>query len=304
MDNRDGFRGALLGLACGDAVGATLEFQVRGSFTPITDMVGGGFAHLKAGEWTDDTAMAICLGNSLVANGFDLADQMNKYSDWVYKGYVAKGAGRFIGKTTYDAISRYGRYKIVEGGDSNPRSAGNGSIMRLVPVVMHAYPTLHTAILNSGQSSKTTHGSIECIEACMLFGEILHKALAGGPKENILVDFITPVKSPNILAIKNAEYLDNTEDEIDGSGYVVKSLEAALWCFHKTSNFRDAVLMAANLGNDADTTAAIVGQVAGAYYGAKEIPANWVEMLDQRDTIIALADSLYDISQKSRNEKE
>ena len=288
MNLQDRFRGSLVGLACGDAVGATLEFRPRGTFTPLTDMVGGGVVG-KAGEWTDDTILALCLANSLIEKGFDPADQMKKYSDCVYKGYIHPTIQKWIGIATSDAIFRHYTTGEALSGSTDPRKSGNGSLMRLCPVPMYCYPDLATTVINSAISSKTTHSSLTCIEACMLFGEMLHKAFSGESKESILFNTVTPVSHPEMVSLKQGTYKDKTDRQIRGTGYVVASLEASLWCFLKTSNFRDAILMAANLGDDADTTAAITGQIAGAFYGYEGIPQSWKDKLDREAEISNLA---------------
>lgn len=289
------FRGALLGLACGDALGTTVEFMQRGSFVPVSDMVGGGPFRLRPGEWTDDTSMALCLAESLVeCNGFDAADQMRRYVRWMDEGYWSSNGRCFdIGGTTHDALSNFKRSGNPFSGSTHTQSAGNGCIMRLAPVPMFFYPDRDAAIEMSGESSRTTHGAVECIEASRLFGAMLFKTLDGVDKEEILLGHgLGDFASAGIQAIARGDYREKTEDKIFGIGYVVPSLEAALWCFYHTDNFKDAILRAANLGKDADTTAAICGQIAGAYYGESGIPENWRKKLAMHDEIRLLADSL------------
>jgi ADP-ribosyl-[dinitrogen reductase] hydrolase len=294
-DEGDRFRGCLLGLACGDAVGTTAEFCRRGSFAPVTDMVGGGVFELKPGEWTDDTSMALCLATSLVeAGGFDPADQMRRYWMWVDEGYLSSNGRCFdVGNATYDALERFRETGDPFSGSTDPWSAGNGCIMRLAPVPMFFHPDREAAVAMSGESARTTHAAAECIEASRLFGGILCSALSGEGKDAILFDHgVSGLGSENLQAIARGDYRSKGEDDVDGSGYVVRSLEAALWCFWRTETFRDAVLLAANLGNDADTTAAVCGQVAGAYYGETGIPAGWLDRVAMREEIRALADRL------------
>ena len=146
----------------------------------------------------------------------------------------------------------------------------------------------------SGNSSLTTHGATECVEASRLFGAMLFKALEGASKDEILVGHgLGSFSSSNIQSIAQGEYRNKAESEISGIGYVVPSLEAALWCFYHTDNFKDAILRATNLGDDADTTAAICGQVAGAFYGEAGIPEDWRNKLVMHDEIRLLADHLY-----------
>jgi ADP-ribosyl-[dinitrogen reductase] hydrolase len=294
MINR--FRGALLGLACGDAVGTTVEFMQRGTFPPVTDMVGGGPFNLKPGEWTDDTSMALCLAESLVeCSGFDAADQMRRYFKWFEKGYwSSKGRCFDIGATTHDALVNFQLTGEPFSGSTQENSAGNGCIMRLAPVPMYFYPDRDAVIKISSESSRTTHGAVECIEASQLFGAMLYVALDGGCKNDILFKHgMSDFKSAGINSIANGEYCTKQESEIFGVGYVVPSLEAALWSFFHTDNFKDAILKATNLGMDSDTTAAICGQVAGAFYGESGIPNDWKEKVALHDEICVLADRLF-----------
>lgn len=295
MHTSERFRGCLLGLAVGDAVGTTVEFVPRGRFTPLTDMVGGGKFRLAPGQWTDDTSMALCLATSLVEQGgFDVRDQMNRYCHWMNEGYLSSTGRCFgIGKTVLRALGKYQRDGNPYAGPTAPNTAGNGCIMRLAPVPMWFFPDLDLIAQYAAESSRTTHGAEECIDACRLFGNVIGRALLGCSKEEILLsDAGSIFASESISAIARGAYRTKSEDDIRGSGYVVDSLEAALWAFAQTDSFADAILMAANLGNDADTTAAVCGQVAGAYYGALGIPSHWLERLAMRAEIVALADAL------------
>lgn len=306
MDPRDRFRGCLLGLACGDAVGTTVEFKSRGTFRPVTDMVGGGPFGLKPGEWTDDTSMALCLATSLLeCNGFDPLDQMERYSRWQIEGYLSSNGICFdIGNTVAQALDRFRATGDPFSGSTDPRAAGNGSLMRLAPVPMYYANDLDRVAHFSGESSRTTHGTQEAVDACRLFGVMLATALRGESKEAILAGSFGLDLAPSILAIAAGSYRIRTRDEIRGSGYVVKSLEAALWCFCQTDSFRDAILLAANLGDDADTTAAVCGQIAGAHYGRQGVPAGWLEKLAMREDITQIADRLYAVGDKQETESD
>lgn len=285
------FTGCLLGLACGDAVGTTVEFKPRGSFAPVTDMLGGGPFHLKPGQWTDDTSMALCLGYSLAeTGGFDAKDQMDRYCNWYDHGYMSSTGRCFdIGNATSAALQRYKRSGDPTSGATDPHSAGNGSIMRLSPVVMAYTPDEAQVLHYAGESSKTTHGAEECVDACRLFGGMLHVALQGGSKADILGYQGYTSTTPKIQAIAVGAYRDKSLAQIKGSGYVVESLEAALWCFYTTDSYETAVLQAVNLGDDADTTAAVCGQIAGAFYGRSAIPASWREKVTMGAEIEQLA---------------
>jgi len=295
MQKRHRFRGCLLGLAAGDAVGTTVEFRPRGSFAPLTDMAGGGPFGLSPGQWTDDTSMALCLAESLVERkGFDARDQMERYVRWAEEGYLSSTGSCFdIGNTVASALRKFRRTGEPYAGSADPYSAGNGCIMRLAPVPMFYFPDQDAAERYAAESSRATHGAQECLDACRLLARILCRALDGRTKEDVaLGDSGSFQGAQKIVAIARGGYVEKPEAEIRGSGYVVQCLEAALWCFLRTETFEHAVLAAANLGDDADTTAAVCGQIAGAHYGEPGIPAAWLEKLALRSTITRLADEL------------
>lgn len=299
ISKRSRYRGCLLGLAAGDAVGTAVEFQQRGSFPPVTDMVGGGPFELEPGQWTDDTSMALCLATSLLeCRGFDAADQMARYCRWWKDGYLSSNGVCFdIGLTTRSALDRFEFTGEPYSGSTDPRAAGNGSIMRLAPVAMFYDPDVSKILHWTGESSRTTHGAAECIDACRYLGLVLGRALRAEDKESILAP-VEPdtLVSESVRAIARGDYRDLLDDDVEGSGHVVRSLEAALWCFWTTDAFEEAVLRAVNLGDDADTTAAVCGQVAGAFYGESGIPRSWLSRLTMADTIRELADRLHDES--------
>ena len=291
----DRYRGCLLGLACGDAVGTTVEFSARGTFAPVTDLVGGGPFGLVAGEWTDDTSMALCLATSLVhCRGTDLNDQISRYVNWWQWGYLSSTGNCFdIGMTVRAALNRFLVTRDPVAGSTDPRTAGNGSLMRLAPVAMWFAPDIDAVRRNARLSSTTTHGAPEALACCELYGELIARALAGAPRDALLRAPAGADASARVREIADGGYLRKTRDEVTGSGYCVESLEAALWCFATTDSFETAVLAAANLGDDADTTAAIVGQIAGAHYGIDGIPAHWLAKLAMREDIDQLARALF-----------
>ena len=260
--------GCLLGLACGDAVGATVEFHPRDRFEPLTDMVGGGKFRLRAGEWTDDTSMALCLAESLLhCDGFDPRDQMERYWAWADTGHWSCRPHAFgMGKTIAGALRRYRHSGEPYAGLQTPESSGNGSLMRLAPVPMFYRDDLARAIHYSALSSQTTHASEDCLASCRYLAALLWSALSGEQDKAALLASTGHLVLPETMRrIGEGAFMRKTRDEASGSGYVVDCLEAALWAFFGTDNFRDAVLAAANLGNDADTTAAVCGQLAGAF---------------------------------------
>ena len=300
MQNR--FRGCLLGLAVGDALGTTVEFNKPGAFEPVTDMAGGGPFGLEPGQWTDDTSLALCLAESLVERrGFYPADQLRRYLRWYREGYWSSTGTCFdIGGATRRALERFERTEEPYCGD-DPDAKGNGSLMRLAPVPLYFARDPVKAIDLSGESSRTTHGAQACVDACRYLGALIVGAVRGARKDELLSDRYEPVPRcwkekplvPEIDEVARGSFKEREPPEIAGRGYVVKSLEAALWAFHKTDTFRDGCLFAVNLGHDADTTAAIYGQLAGAYYGRERIPALWLDKLAFRQEIEGLIQRLW-----------
>ena len=302
------YRGVLLGLAAGDAVGTTLEFKPPGTFSPIDDMVGGGPFRLKPGQWTDDTSMALCLAESLVERqGFDPVDQLERYVRWYRQGYMSSTGRCFdIGNTVRSALHRYERSQEPFPGSTDPHAAGNGSIMRLAPVPLFYAKDPAKAIEMSGESSRTTHGAAAAVDGCRYLGGLIVGALQGVSKEELLSDHYSPVPgywqqhplTAEIDDIAGGSFKQRQPPTIRGTGYVVESLEAALWAFYSTGSFRDGCLQAVNLGDDADTTGAIYGQLAGAFYGQEGIPAEWRSKLAQRELIERLAEQLFALAGK------
>lgn len=294
--------GAFVGLAVGDAVGAAVEFMEPGSFPPLTDMIGGGPFKLKPGEWTDDTSMALCLAESLTERrGFDPVDQLKRYVRWWKQGHFSvKGYCFDIGNQVRAALSEHLSTGKPCCGPVGPRHAGNGSLMRLSPVAIAYAHSPSDAISYASESSRTTHGNQECVDACRYFAGLLVGLIRGEAKQQVLCPAYCPVPglwenellSPKVAAIAAGSFKQKPPPSIKGGGYVVDCLEAALWAFHSTDSFEQAVLRAANLGDDADTTAAVCGQIAGAFYGASGIPERWLAKLARRDAIESLAEAL------------
>ncbi len=298
----DRFRGCLLGLATGDALGTTLEFQPPGTFEPLADMVGGGPFFLAPGTWTDDTAMALCLAESLLeSKGFDPLDQQTRYLAWYRLGHMSATGKCFdIGNTTRRALECFEQTGDPWSGPTAPDTAGNGSIMRLAPVPMYYAAQPRRAVGLAGDSSRTTHGAAEAVDGCRLLAALLVGALAGEEKQTLLSADYQPAPgiwdnplAPRIQEVARGSYKHKNPPDIRGSGYVVESLEAALWAFWHSRDFAHGALLAVNLGDDADTTGAVYGQLAGAYYGVQGIPQKWLHKLARLKEINSLAEKLY-----------
>ena len=303
----DSYRGALLGLAVGDALGTTLEFTEPGSFAPISDMVGGGPFNLRAGQWTDDTSMALCLAISLTeTREFNTFDQMKRYCKWYKEGYLSSRPGQCfdIGITTSQALDSFLATGQPISGSADRMKAGNGSLMRLAPVPMFFRKNEAEAIDKSGVSSKTTHASPQAVDACRYFAHLLLLAFDGKQKGEICADHSNsswwnqmPLDR-EVIGVAQGTFKTKQPPQIVASGYVIKTMEAALWAFYHSETFEEGALKAVNLGNDADTVGAVYGQIAGAYYGMKAIPQAWVDKLYQGSMILKLADELYTLSEQ------
>lgn len=302
ISSLDRYRGSLMGMAVGDALGAAVEFMPPGTFPPLTDIIGGGPHGLNAGEWTDDTSMALCLAESLLECGFDPADQMRRYLRWYREGYLSSTGRCFdIGITVRQALARFEAGECTFCGSMDLNTAGNGSLMRLAPVPLFYARNPPAALRRAGESSRTTHATPAAVDACRYFAGLIVGALQGVGKEELLGDGWSPVAGaweaeplmPAIDEIARGSFKHRNPPQIQGTGYVVRSLEAALWAFWTTDDFASGCLAAANLGHDADTTAAIYGQLAGAYYGMDAIPSDWHVIIALRGLILRLADALH-----------
>ncbi|XWK86370.1 MAG: ADP-ribosylglycohydrolase family protein [Phormidium sp.] len=306
MDKIARYRGSLLGLAVGDAVGTTLEFKPPGTFTPIKDMVGGGPFQLIPGQWTDDTSMALCLAESLIEKkGFDPIHQLQKYLQWYRQGHLSSTGRCFdIGGTVRQALWRFEDTGEPFCGSIDPLSAGNGSIMRLAPVPLFYAADFEEAIIKAKDSSRTTHGAATAVDACRYLAALIVGAINGISKEELLESRYSPIpnywKNNPLVAeideIATGSFKHRQPPEIKGTGYVVKSLEAALWAFYHSNSFAEGCLLAVNLGDDADSTGAVYGQLAGAFYGEEGIPKSWREQLAKHDLIVSMAEQIFALS--------
>ncbi len=302
------YRGSLLGLATVDALGTTLEFKSPGSFEPINDIVGGGPFHLKAGQWTDDTSMALCLAESLIeTGGFNPSDQMKRYVRWYREGHLSSNGVCFdIGGTVRKALELFEETGEPYCGSTDPKSSGNGSIMRLSPAVLLYRKNPDEAIEKAKDSSRTTHGSSICLDGCRYFASLILGTLNGVSKEELLSKHYSIIVGywkkhplvPEIDEIAAGSFKEKNPPEIKGTGYVAACLEAALWAFYKSNSFKEGALMAVNLGDDADTTGAVYGQLAGAYYGERNIPKKWLSILAYRELICDFAVKIFNMSEK------
>ncbi|MEX2012320.1 MAG: ADP-ribosylglycohydrolase family protein [Patescibacteria group bacterium] len=304
MNSIERHKGSLLGLAVGDALGVALEFRQRDRFEKVIDIIGGGKFQLKPGFYTDDTCLALCLAESLIETGsFDPIDQLQRYRRWMMEGYMSPtGTCVGIGRSTLASIREFAKTgkpptKI------ELKNAGNGSLMRLAPVVLRYYrPGDSTeAVKFAAESSLTTHTSPIAVDACRYFAHCLHNAIEGYSKEKLLThDWAYVQLHDEVERIAKGSFKKKNRAEISSSGYVVHTLEAALWAFFNTNTFEDGMILAVNLADDADTVGAVYGQLAGAYYGKSSIPERWQTKLANSDVIEEMAGKLHQLSGHNR----
>ena len=289
--------GSLLGLAVGDALGTTLEFSPRDSKPRITEIVGGGPFGLEPGQWTDDTSMALAVADSLLSCGeLDEQDLMTRFVSWMDEGaYSSNGRCFDIGNTVRAALTRFKQTGNPVAGSTDPHSAGNGSLMRLAPVAIRYWDAQAARRDAAARQSRTTHGAAEAVNGCIAFADMLADAIVGKPRSEVLRDRSNePPYAGEIAAIMAGSWRCKARQEVRSSGYVVNSLDAAIWCIARTGTFAEAIVLAANLGEDADTVAAITGQLAGALYGYKAIPNEWLSQLTSQGLIFGMARQLID----------
>jgi len=305
MSNRlDKYKGCFIALAVGDALGSPIQFKKRDTYLHIKEYTSGGAFDSKNGEYTDDTAMALCLADSLINfRGCDAENQLDTYVKWLKSGYMSTRDEAFdIGITIFSSLVYYMETGKTTTHINQEKDSGNGSLMRLAPVVMYYVDNIDEAVTFAGESSTTTHASPIAIDACRYFAYFLTLILNGAQKHELFNDEATR-KMKNyfkekplhleIAKIANGSYVGKKREEIKSSGYVVHTLEAALWAFYYGETFKDTMLEAVNLGDDADTVGAVTGQLAGAYYGFNKIDDIFLEELFNRELILEMAEKLY-----------
>lgn len=289
--------GAFFGLIVGDALGAAVEFKKRGTFKKVEDMRAGGPHGLKAGYWTDDTSMALCLAESLSENDFNAQDQLQRYLKWYREGYLSSTGKCFdIGANTARSLEYFEEKRELP--PRRDRAAGNGSLMRLAPVPIYFRNDFEEAVKYSGESSLTTHNNQMAVDSCRYFGGLLQQFINAriemeAFKTKVIKDTAADLNLDErvIKAVTGA--FNKKRSEIKSDGFVINTLEASLWSFLNSNSFNDAVLLAANLGDDADTVAAVTGQLAGAYYGYQAISNKWIKKLADYALLKEIAEKLY-----------
>jgi ADP-ribosyl-[dinitrogen reductase] hydrolase len=293
----DRMMGSFVGAIVGDALGSAYEFEARGNYHASREMEQNVFG-LPAGSFTDDSSMLLCLAASLAETGkFDPVDQMQRYAKWRFEGYMSSSRERGcfdVGRTTDQAIRKFAKgNKEPYWGLDGEFDSGNGGIMRLCPVPIFFHANVESAAHHSALSSKVTHASPVCIDAAAAMGEMIARLLDGCDKRSAT---ILPANDASIhaavRAIREGVYLTKSVSDIKTTGYVIDTLESALWAFHTTNSFEDGMMLLAQLGGDVDTVCCVYGQIAGAFYGFANIPRRWVESLREKELVFGVADAL------------
>ena len=310
MDNI--WKSGIYGLIIGDAVGVPVEFTSREDRkkTPITDMTGYGTYNQPEGTWSDDSSMVLATLASIKDKGkIDYKDIMYRFHDWcMYGEYTPFGEVFDIGIATSRAVMKYSNgAKPLESGGKTEWDNGNGSLMRILPVCLYLFEQQKSLNISDDEvidmvhnCSALTHAHIRSQLACGIYyflvkaviekdGEITERLQIGIDNAFRYYRLNTGVEISSYNRIISLfEFKDIPEENIKSTGYVVDTLEAALWCLLNTSSYREAILKAVNLGNDTDTIAAVTGGVAGIFYGYENIPDKWKSQIQRKDLIESL----------------
>jgi ADP-ribosyl-[dinitrogen reductase] hydrolase len=292
-------KGCFYGLLVGDALGAPVEFQRRDTFPEVRDMLVCDTWGLPAGSFTDDGSMMLCLAASLVNTGGvqDAHNVLSHYAEWFTEGYMSVNGRCFdIGRTTKMSLTNFlydGR--LVASTDEG--TAGNGSLMRIAPIPIVWGADVEKAWKEGEASSKTTHASRTAVWCCGFFATLCGMAIRGMSKKQMLAWIQEVPAGPESVAhITRCEFLTKSRDAISSSGYVVDTLEAALWAFFRTETLEDALILAVNLARDADTVGAVTGCLVGAFYGYGAIPERWIGPLQAPNMVRGVWDDLWSVA--------
>ena len=312
--------GAVLGFVVGDSLGVPVEFKSRAELkaNPVTDMIGFGTHNQPTGTWSDDSSMAIATMEWLgeMENGVpDYTLLMDKFSNWLmYGDYTPYGHTFDCGISTSRAIMNYGRgIDPLQCGGQSDYENGNGSLMRILPVALWNRSKLAGEDVEGADFifdvSAVTHAHVRSKIGCLIYSKMIADLLHSQGEDKMYVlkkSLVNCKKYLETIEDKQTAYelgkydrlwnleafQELDEDAIKSSGYVVDTLEAAVWCFLNTDNYKDCVLKAVNLGEDTDTVGAVAGGLAGLYYGLEEIPEEWLNFLPKKEWIIELASKM------------
>ncbi len=306
MEMLERYRGAILGMALGDALGMPVEFPDPNPTEPVREILPAPHRGVAAGTWTDDTSMALCLAESLIEHGrMDAEDQLQRYQRWYREGHLSAEDDCFgCGPTVRAELERFEGGVVAELiGD--PEATTNGALMRVAPAPLAFRRDRDGAITAAGESSQTTHRAADSVDACRYYAGLMVGVLNGVAKRELLAPgyptdgpWETEPLAPRVRAVADGSFRENEPPEISGDNDVVKTLEAALWAFNRTDEFEDGCVQAVALWLDADTTGAVYGALAGAHYGEAALPERWLVKLRYRDLLIDFAEGLYRLSER------
>lgn len=303
--------GGLWGALIGDALGVPVEFKDRPTVQadPVTGMHGFGSHKQPPGTWSDDGALTLCTVDSLLNREFDLTDMGERFVRWMNSGlWTSWGEPFDVGMATSDALLRIANgTAAAQAGGRSEDSNGNGSLMRILPVVLRFAPEpIESFASRVGQVSAITHGHARSQMACVFYGLVVRQLLLGWRNSAALdsarVEFTgwyeRSVEFSRFRHILEDDLVSLPEAEIVSTGYVLHTLHASLWCLLTTQNFQDCVLKAVNLGGDSDTTGCVAGGLAGVAYGIKPIPADWINQLARKGDVDCLFHEFVDLCEK------
>jgi ADP-ribosyl-[dinitrogen reductase] hydrolase len=293
----DSFMGSLIGSVVGDAYGTTVEFKPKGSFTMHDDIIGGGHYEMKVGGWTDDTSLMLCTLVSIVAKkSIDFQDIMSNFCLWLNDKRFGTGCYD-TGSTIKNAVKSYdGANPFC--GISNVATASNGALMRITPIPLFFYQNIKQAVKVSGDAATLTHGMPNSVNACKLFAELCINAMFNKDKK-LVFDINENTDNPLTFLVTDTKNKNYNFDLITGKGDAIHTIASVLWAFNEATSFEDGMKLVVSLGEDADTTGCIYGQLAGAYYGYAAIPERWLQKVclvsDDGYDIMALGKELFSI---------
>ena len=308
IDFNHEIKSALFGVAIGDALGVPVEFKSREYLQqkPVIDMMGYGTYNQPAGTFSDDSSMTFCLAESLT-HDFDLNHIAQNFVKWRDENYwTARGEVFDIGIATNQALTRLANGEQPEfAGRFSSDSNGNGSLMRILPLLFYIkdLPIAQRYHITK-QISSITHGHIRSVITCFYYLEFAREILLGREKFDIYKKL--QIEIPDFLASISINQFEISlfdrilkydisklkEEEIASSGYVLHTIEASIWCLLTTDNYKDSTLKAVNLGEDTDSTAAVLGGLSGLLYGFDSIPKSWIDQIARKEDIENLAERL------------
>ncbi|MFN0078740.1 MAG: ADP-ribosylglycohydrolase family protein [Prosthecobacter sp.] len=298
MNSTSRILGGLYGSLVGDALGVPVEFSSRSArkADPVTGMRARGMHCQPAGTWSDDGSLLLCSVESLAEKGFDPQDMGERFLKWFDLGHWgAHGLVFDIGNATRTALDRISLgTPAEEAGCKDQYSNGNGSIMRILPVVLDG---LHLDEENFSsrleRASAITHAHARSKMACVFYGMMVRALTAGLSPQDALSQaqacfagrYERSSEFSHFAHVMKDTIVEVPEHKIESGGYVIDTLTASLWCLLTTNSFSACVLKAVNLGDDTDTTGCVAGGLAGVFYGAEAIPAEWMAVLPRQNDL-------------------